>query len=532
MESPTRNSPPAKKQGTEQGIAKNEEEEELNPETYQHIDNKLNSMEKRLEASLSASLSESITKSVTDSLKDLIDNSLKTALDTMSKNVDKAIEKNPTVIQHGEQIDSLETENLLLKSRVQTMEGEHSNMKKKLSEIEKKALQQNMIFKGIEEDEWEEEAVSRTKIYSELCKLFNGNSDGAKLKQAKRLQIRSCRRIGRYNKDRSRPISVEFLRKEDTDFIFTNKSKLRNGIYADREYPVEIEKKRKLLRPILTVAKKHKKFRKRCKLENDLLVIKGKKYGLKKSDGVKDLSNLPRPLKPSKISSRTNKEIYGYFGELNPLSNFHHAPFTFDGFTYHCSKQFIQKQKAELFKDKSAIKRIEAATTGLKCKQEGSRITNYKKSSWEKKAKSLCKPGIKQKFLENRQALTTLLLDTSNKTIVECTKDSVWGCGLALQDKNCLIKTKWTNQGIMGEILQEIRNELSHLSTDCKLNVSSDTGEESDSGSSTSSETSMSNSISEDSDQDPNDASTIPGNTVQMESENSDPTASSSQSSA
>ena len=183
MESPTRNSPPAKKQET------TKDEEVLDPGTYQHIDTKLDSMEKRLGASLSASLSESITKSVTDSLKDLIDNSLKTALDTMSKNVDKAIEKNPTVVQHGEQIDSLETENLLLRSKVQTMEGEHISMKKKLSEIEKKSLQHNLMFKGIEEEEWEKESVSRSKVYSELCKLFSGSSNSEKLKQAKKLQI-------------------------------------------------------------------------------------------------------------------------------------------------------------------------------------------------------------------------------------------------------------------------------------------------------------------------------------------------------
>ena len=76
----------------------------------------------------------------------------------------------------------------------------------------------------------------------------------------------------------------------------------------------------------MTAAKKHKKYRTKCKLENDLLVIKGKKYDLAKRDSVKDLSNLPHQLKPSRISSHANKDIYGYFGKLNPLSNFHHSP--------------------------------------------------------------------------------------------------------------------------------------------------------------------------------------------------------------
>ena len=211
-----------------------------------------------------------------------------------------------------------------------------------------------------------------------------------------------------------------------------------------------------------------------------------------------------------------------------PRSTLPFTPFTFDGFTYHCSEQFIQKKKAKLFKDKPAVKRIEAATTGLKCKQEGGKVTNYKKSSWEKRAKTLCKPGIKQKFLENRHALNTLLLETGNKTIVECTKDTVWGCGLTLQDENCLRKTKWTNQGIMGEILQEIRDNLRHLTPDSTPSAPSDTGGETDSDDSTVSTKSINESSTDDSDSDIGDTTTTmtSGNIDQMECEPSGPTAS------
>ena len=158
--------------------------------------------------------------------------------------------------------------------------------------------------------------------------------------------------------------------------------------------------------------------------------------------------------------------MYGYFGELNPLSNFHRAPFTHENFTYHCSEQFIQKKKAELFKDASSIKKIEEAKTGLECKLLGNKIANSKKSTWEKRAKELCTPGIRQKFVENRDALITLIKATGNRSIAECAKDTVWGCGIVLQDDRCLIKTEWTNQGIMGEILEEIRKDLTYLVQD------------------------------------------------------------------
>ena len=378
-----------------------QEKHSLDQNTYQHIDTKLNAMERRLETALTSSLSQSLTRNVTEGLRKIIDSSLKEALSTISKNIDKAIEENPTIKLQGEQIDSLETENMMLKTKVCAMEGNQKEITKKLSDMERKALQNNLIFKGIREEEWEKEASSKLKIYKELAKIMTGENDNLKMKSAKKINIRACKRMGRYNKDRSRPLSVEFVSREDVDYILANKSNLRTGVYVDREYPVDIEKKRKLLRPILTAAKKQKKFRKKCKMENDLLVIKGKKYGLNKSLGVKEINKLPKSLHPTKISSCTNDEVYGFFGELNPLSNFHCAPFTYDNFTYHCSEQFIQKKKAETFKDKAAIKRIEQAPNGLACKLQGNKISNYKKQMWEKKAKELCKPGIKQKFLEN-----------------------------------------------------------------------------------------------------------------------------------
>ena len=46
---------------------------------------------------------------------------------------------------------------------------------------------------------------------------------------------------------------------------------------------------------------------------------------------------------------------------------------------------------------------------------------------------------------------------TGGKTIVEGTKDEVWGSGQPLDSVYCLDQSKWTSQGIMGEILSEIR---------------------------------------------------------------------------
>ena len=445
--------------------------------TMEHFDTQMSEMETRL--------TNNITASVTAGLRAIIDSSVKEALETIKNSVDEAIESNPTIKNHSEQLDSLETENILLKSKVSVMEGEQKKLKSKLDQIENRSLQHCIIIKGINEDDWEKESTSKEKIYKELSYLvspdrtFKDKLEELKLrlKLAKRLEIRCCKRIGKYNKDRPQPLSVELLRKEDMELILLNKTKLRKGVYVDKEYPFEIERKRKILRPILTAAKKQKKFRKRCKLEKDELVIKGKHYN------VNTINTLPKSLKPAKISSRTSKNVYGYFGELNPLSNFHHAPFTIDNIRYHCTEQLIQCKKAELFNDHATVTRIMDAKTGYACKEAGRQVSNFKQEKWTKKAKSLCYDGIKQKYLENNHA-RRILLATKNKTIVECTKDSVWGCGKPLSDESCLNKSLWINQGIMGEMLESIRQSIKSSTLNTSDNDSSSSSSSSDSSSS------------------------------------------------
>ena len=148
------------------------------------------------------------------------------------------------------------------------------------------------------------------------------------------------------------------------------------------------------------------------------------------------------------------------------------AEFSLENKTFHCSEQYIQWKKAQFFKDLTAMARIERCKTGRQCKEEGRKIKNFKKDTWDSKAKELCQPGIRQKYIENKKPRDILLHTTKGKKIVECTKDDTWGCGLPLKDDNCLDDTMWTTQGIMGIVLGEIRKELSitagHASKDVK----------------------------------------------------------------
>ena len=78
---------------------------------------------------------------------------------------------------------------------------------------------------------------------------------------------------------------------------------------------------------------------------------------------------------------------------------------------------------------------------------------------WNEKAKELCKEGLRAKFAQNPYLLD-ILLETGDKTLIESGYDKVWGTGIPLHDVRCLDPTAWRHQGILGELLGEIRQEL------------------------------------------------------------------------
>ena len=185
------------------------------------------------------------------------------------------------------------------------------------------------------------------------------------------MESRRARRIGRFNENYDRPISIEFTFKHDVDYIMENRSYLESGIYVDQEYTSDIEYKRKLLQPILRAAMNHEDYKGRCRMDRDKLVILGRNYGLH------NLTQLPDDLKPFNVTSKETDECIGFFGALNPLSNFYPAKFMIGDETYISTEQYIQAQKAEYFKDKQSYDKIICAINSLDCKNFARGIRNF-----------------------------------------------------------------------------------------------------------------------------------------------------------
>ena len=140
-----------------------------------------------------------------------------------------------------------------------------------------------------------------------------------------------------------------------------------------------------------------------------------------------------------------NGDVTGFFCELNPLSNFHHAPFSLNNINFHSSEQYIQYVKAQLFKDNQASTSILASETALESKQLARDIVGYNRDEWLAEAIQLSKPGIMEKFRQN-PVLSTILTNTGNSKLVESSKDCDWGTGIPLNDDRCLLPDCLANQ--------------------------------------------------------------------------------------
>ena len=185
----------------------------------------------------------------------------------------------------------------------------------------------------------------------------------------------------------------------------------------------------------------YKDFQGKCKMERDTLVLRGKCYT------VNTIDQLPNSLSTINVTSKSNETTFGYFGELNPLSNFHLSPFVMYNQEYHCSEQYIQEAKAEYFNDTEMYDKLHNSNTGLECKLIAKQTKNFNGKKWEMVAKDICKPGIKQKFQMNHKPKHMLLEHTKDKLFVMCTKDTLWGTGVPLDNEKCLDSFMWKGHG-------------------------------------------------------------------------------------
>ena len=409
----------------------------------------LNKMMMAMEARIITSVTEKVTQQITANLTNTFEGMLKplqnniTTLFTASKEWE---------VQKIE-VSKLAKLNVNLNQRIQKLELKNNDLSTQVKNIESRLMEKNIIFQGVRDQQWESDSTCREEIAKQFAHTIQRGTYKESLDIAKTVKIKSVSRIGIYNALKTRPIKVEFNNKVDIDHLLYNRKRLPEGVFVDKEYTDEVSQTRRLLRPILKLARSIDHYKGKCKMVDDYLVILGKKYTRE------NLNQLPDDLSEFLATSNTNPSTFCFFGELSPFSNFHSSTFDYKGTQFHSSEQLIQYKKAELFHDNRTITNILRSTSAIECKRLSKEIVGYNHDHWIANAKELCTPGLTEKFVQN-QNLADLLIGTGDKKIAEACRDTIWGTGITLNHDNCLKQEHWKNQGLLGEILEDIRNKL------------------------------------------------------------------------
>ena len=137
----------------------------------------LKQMEERLHASLTSSLTTSLTTNLREELKDIVSDSIKGAVDTLNRAASRFDDCSGAIQKHDDEIKGLKEENDKLLQKVTVLETEQGLLKSKLNAIERKMLESCLVFKGIPDSDWEKESVTTQKLYMELSKIVDGETE-------------------------------------------------------------------------------------------------------------------------------------------------------------------------------------------------------------------------------------------------------------------------------------------------------------------------------------------------------------------
>ena len=333
----------------------------------------------------------------------------------------------------------------------------NSSAKNRLTDIEDKLLENNMIIAGVNEDVWETNANLLKKVINLISYTVDTQDPSIQLERARVAKIVNVKRIGTYSSKRGWPISVQFEQNSEAKYFWENKGYLPENIHVRKQYSDTTEDQRRILRPVFNAAKKHPDYKGRCKMDNGVLILKGKSFT------PENVADLPTDLDPFSVTSRSNSKTIGFFGELNPLSNYHKCNFTVQERKFLSTEQFIQYTKACHFNDINTAAKILQATNAMECKNLSRQIAlTDEVERWSKVAPEKCLPGIQAKFQQNPK-LKKILMNTGTKTIVESSYDKLWGTRVPIHSQDCLNNEAWTSTGILGNLLMQTRESLSTI---------------------------------------------------------------------
>ena len=369
--------------------------------------------------------------------------SIENKIDGLTESVNFACDSAKEAVERSKDVETkvvkLENENARLKR-------DFSALKSRVDQIDSQSRRDNLIFTGIKEverEKWSDCEKSVRDIITNVLKMENGND----------IHFERVHRNGIKSPGRTRNIIAKFSRYKDREAVWQNRKKLsKSGYTLLEDFPNEVQNERKLLIPILKVAKTMNSV-KSAYLKVDKLFINEKGYT------TKTLKDLPAEFNLQKMFTKNENGVTLFCSKYSPLSNLYsESPIVIEGVSYCSTEQYIQLMKATKFNDHTTAAKIKTETDPYKIMQLGKSVTNFKFQEWNQEVKDVMKKANMAKFQQLEDA-RVLLLESNANMIGEATLDKNYGIGLHLTDPTATDPSKWASNAF-GQILMEIRNKL------------------------------------------------------------------------
>ena len=393
---------------------------------------------------------------IKDSIHEVLDDILEEKLTPLTQtiaalriDVDKAAESIVEVRQTANEAKQSAVNNSSkmaeMEATITRLTKQTKDLQDKIVSIESHSRRDNLCFGGIQESATESDQQCEDKVRTAISTHMNIDTQNIKFVR--------CHRLGQKKANFTRSIIVKFHYYGDRQLVWSNRGKLKGKkMWVSENFPVEIEKKRAILRPILNEARQMQQYRGKVSIKIDKLVLNGQTYS------VDQLHRLPPQLQPENIATKTIDDKYVCFWSRDSVfSNFYSSPFQLGGLNYSCVEQYIMHQKALLFHDDEQASRIMEAEDPASQKALGNQVVNFNLDAWRKEAPTFVSNALKAKF-DQHPRLKDKLVETRGKELVEASPyDKFWGVGLRMTDPAIKHKVNW-GQNKLGKLLVELRD--------------------------------------------------------------------------
>ncbi len=142
------------------------------------------------------------------------------------------------------------------------------------------------------------------------------------------------------------------------------------------------------------------------------------------------------------------------------FSQWYYCTFEEDSNHFISAEHYMMYQKAKLFGDSDACKKVLRASNPGEAKAIGREVVGFNQETWDEKRFEIVVNANLAKFGQNNE-LREFLINAGSRVLVEASPvDKIWGIGLAQDNSAAENPNNWKGLNLLGFALMEVRDQL------------------------------------------------------------------------